>query len=32
MEHGEIALEGSAKELADNPRVAESYLGLGAAH
>ena len=32
MEHGEIALEGPAKELASNPRVAESYLGLGAAH
>ena len=31
MEHGEIALEGSAVELANNPRVAESYLGLGAA-
>jgi branched-chain amino acid transport system ATP-binding protein len=32
MEHGEIAFEGSAAELAENPRVAESYLGLGAAH
>jgi len=32
MEHGEIALAGSAAELASNPRVAESYLGLGATH
>jgi branched-chain amino acid transport system ATP-binding protein len=32
MEHGEIALEGSATELASNPRVAESYLGLVATH
>ena len=32
MEHGEIVLEGSAAELANNPRVAESYLGLGTAH
>jgi branched-chain amino acid transport system ATP-binding protein len=32
MEHGEIAFEGSAAELAENPRVAESYLGLGATH
>jgi branched-chain amino acid transport system ATP-binding protein len=26
VEHGEIALEGAAGELAENPRVAESYL------
>jgi len=32
MEHGEIALQGSAAELAQNPRVVESYLGLGSAH
>jgi branched-chain amino acid transport system ATP-binding protein len=32
MEHGEIALQGSAVELAQNPRVVESYLGLGSAH
>jgi branched-chain amino acid transport system ATP-binding protein len=32
MEHGEIALHGSASELANNPRVAESYLGLVTAH
>ena len=32
MEHGEIALEGAAGELAENPRVAESYLGLGTTH
>lgn len=29
LETGEIILEGKAKELADNPRVIESYLGLG---
>ena len=29
LETGEIALEGSSMELADNPRVMESYLGLG---
>jgi branched-chain amino acid transport system ATP-binding protein len=29
LETGEIVLEGKAKELADNPRVIESYLGLG---
>ena len=28
----EIAFEGWAAELAENPRVAESYLGLGATH
>ena len=32
MEHGEIALEGAAGELSENPRVAESYLGLGTTH
>jgi branched-chain amino acid transport system ATP-binding protein len=32
MEHGEITLQGSAAELAQNPRVVESYLGLGSAH
>ncbi len=32
MEHGEISLQGSAAELAQNPRVVESYLGLGSAH
>ena len=32
LETGEIALEGSAAELADNPRVIESYLGLGGKH
>jgi ATPase subunit of ABC transporter with duplicated ATPase domains len=32
IEHGEIALEGAAGELAENPRVAESYLGLGTTH
>lgn len=29
LETGEIVLEGKAAELADNPRVIESYLGLG---
>ncbi|MBC7203364.1 MAG: ABC transporter ATP-binding protein [Pusillimonas sp.] len=29
LETGEVILEGQAKELSDNPRVIESYLGLG---
>ncbi|GGE60920.1 MAG TPA: ABC transporter ATP-binding protein [Paenalcaligenes hominis] len=29
LETGEIILEGPAAELSDNPRVIESYLGLG---
>ena len=29
LENGEIALEGPSAELADNPRVIESYLGIG---
>ena len=29
LETGEIALEGPARELATDPRVVESYLGLG---
>ena len=32
LETGEIALEGPSRELADNPRVVESYLGLGGKH
>ena len=28
LENGEIALEGPSKELAENPRVMETYLGL----
>ena len=32
MELGKIALEGPAVELARDPRVIESYLGLSAAH
>ena len=28
LENGEIALEGPSRELADNPRVIETYLGL----
>ena len=29
LETGEIALEGPSHELADDPKVVESYLGLG---
>ncbi len=29
LETGEVVLEGKAKELSGNPRVIESYLGLG---
>src|SRR5690554_6984240 len=29
LETGEVILEGSAKDLSGNPRVIESYLGLG---
>ena len=29
LENGEIVLEGPSRELADNPRVIESYLGFG---
>jgi branched-chain amino acid transport system ATP-binding protein len=29
LETGEITLEGPARELANDPRVVESYLGLG---
>jgi branched-chain amino acid transport system ATP-binding protein len=29
LEHGEIVLEGPSRELANNPRVIESYLGFG---
>lgn len=32
MEHGEVVLEGPAAELMADPRVAESYLGLGHKH
>jgi branched-chain amino acid transport system ATP-binding protein len=31
LEVGEIAIEGPAAELADDPKVIESYLGLGRA-
>ncbi len=31
LETGEVVLSGASHELADNPRVAESYLGLGGA-
>jgi branched-chain amino acid transport system ATP-binding protein len=29
LETGEVALEGPSRELADDPKVVESYLGLG---
>jgi branched-chain amino acid transport system ATP-binding protein len=29
LETGEIALEGLSKRLIDDPKVVESYLGLG---
>lgn len=32
LETGEVALAGSSDELAGNPRVVESYLGLGGKH
>jgi branched-chain amino acid transport system ATP-binding protein len=32
LETGEVVLEGQAAELSDNPRVIESYLGLGTAN
>lgn len=32
LETGEVALEGPAEELASNPKVIESYLGLGRKH
>jgi branched-chain amino acid transport system ATP-binding protein len=32
LETGEVSLEGSARELIDDPRVIESYLGLGGKH
>lgn len=32
LETGEIAFSGSSGELRDNPRVVESYLGLGGKH
>ncbi|MRR51186.1 MAG: ABC transporter ATP-binding protein [Rhodocyclaceae bacterium] len=32
LETGEVALEGAADELEDDPKVVESYLGLGGKH
>jgi branched-chain amino acid transport system ATP-binding protein len=32
LEIGEVAMEGPAKELAINPKVMDSYLGLGRGH
>jgi branched-chain amino acid transport system ATP-binding protein len=29
LETGEVSLEGPSRELADDPRVIETYLGLG---
>jgi branched-chain amino acid transport system ATP-binding protein len=31
METGEVALEGPAAQLAQDPRVIETYLGIGRA-
>jgi len=28
LEHGRIAMEGSAKELLENPHIKTAYLGL----
>lgn len=32
LETGEVAMSGPARELADDPRVIEAYLGLGGKH
>jgi len=32
LETGEVSLEGPSKELANDPRVIEAYLGLGGKH
>jgi branched-chain amino acid transport system ATP-binding protein len=32
LETGEVALEGASNELVDDPKVIESYLGLGGKH
>ena len=32
LETGQIAMQGPAHELADDPRVIEAYLGLGGKH
>ena len=32
LETGEIALEGPSKDLVNDPKVVESYLGLGGRH
>lgn len=32
LETGQVAMEGPARELADDPRVVETYLGLGGKH
>jgi branched-chain amino acid transport system ATP-binding protein len=28
MEHGRVAMEGTARELLDNPHIKEAYLGI----
>jgi branched-chain amino acid transport system ATP-binding protein len=32
LETGEVAIEGPSDDLEDDPRVIESYLGLGGRH
>jgi branched-chain amino acid transport system ATP-binding protein len=32
LETGEVSLEGPSSELINDPRVIESYLGLGGRH
>ena len=32
LEMGAVAMQGPARELADDPRVVEAYLGLGSKH
>jgi ABC-type branched-subunit amino acid transport system ATPase component len=28
LEHGSIVMEGTGKELLDNPKIREAYLGI----
>lgn len=32
LENGQVHMHGPARELADDPRVVEAYLGLGSKH
>jgi len=32
LEMGEVTMQGPARELAEDPRVIEAYLGLGGKH